>query len=107
MEFLHSRVRYFTYNPAVVKEVLGDEFVGVLVSDFDGGCNIYDGVKQRCWIHYIRDLKALAEKYALAAPWVDYPRTQWPPLHSAAVTGASQNQGAGLEIAEMLRLLRR
>ena len=73
--FSTPRVRYFTYNHsragAVVKEVLGDEFVGVLVSDFYGGYNIYEGVKQRCWIHYIRDLKALAEKYAVAAPWVD------------------------------------
>ena len=68
-------VRYFTYNHsragAVVKEVLGDVFVGALVSDFYGGYNIYEGVKQRCWVHYIRDLKALAEKYAVAAPWVD------------------------------------
>jgi transposase len=68
-------VRYFTYNHsragAVVTEVLGDEFVGVLVSDFYGGYNIYEGVKQRCWVHYIRDLKALAEKYPAVATWVD------------------------------------
>ena len=29
------------------------------------------GVKQRCWVHYIRDLKALAEKHAAVADWVD------------------------------------
>jgi hypothetical protein len=73
--FSTPRVRYFRYDSsragAVVKEVLGDRFVGVLVSDFYGGYNIYEGVKQRCWVHYIRDLKALAEKYALAGPWVD------------------------------------
>lgn len=73
--FSTPRVRYFTYNHsragAVVKEVLGDKFVGALVSDFYGGYNIYEGIKQRCWVHYIRDLKALAEKYATAAPWVD------------------------------------
>jgi len=73
--FSTPRVRYFRYDSsragAVVKEVLGDKFVGVLVSDFYGGYNIYEGVKQRCWVHYIRDLKALAEKYAIAAPWVD------------------------------------
>jgi hypothetical protein len=33
--------------------------------------NIYEGVKQRCWVHYIRDLKALAEKHAMVAPWVN------------------------------------
>ena len=73
--FSTPRVRYFTYNHsragAVVKEVLGDTFVGTLVSDFYGGYNIYEGIKQRCWIHYIRDLKALAEKNTTVAPWVD------------------------------------
>jgi len=68
-------VRYFRYDSsragAVVKEVLGDTFVGVLVSDFYGGYNIYEGVKQRCWVHYIRDLKALGQKHGIAAPWVD------------------------------------
>jgi hypothetical protein len=67
-------VRYFTYNHSragvVVKEVL-DGFVGALVSDFYGGYNIYDGVKQRCWIHFLRDLKALAEKYESVAGWVE------------------------------------
>jgi len=65
--FSTPQVRYFTYNHsrggAVVKEALGDEFAGALVSDFYGGYNIYDGVKQRCWVHYIRDLKALREKH--------------------------------------------
>jgi hypothetical protein len=68
-------VRYFRYDSsragAVVKEVLGDKFVGVLVSDFYGGYNIYEGVKQRCWVHYIRDLKALGQKHAIVADWVD------------------------------------
>jgi len=73
--FSTPRVRYFRYDSsragAVVKEVLGDKFVGVLVSDFYGGYNIYEGVKQRCWVHYIRDLKALGQKCGMAGPWVD------------------------------------
>ncbi|MDO8683081.1 MAG: IS66 family transposase [Armatimonadota bacterium] len=72
--FSTPRARYFTYNHsragAVVKEVL-ERFVGALVADFYGGYNIYDGVKQRCWIHFLRDLKALAEKYESVAPWVE------------------------------------
>lgn len=56
--FSTPRARYFTYNRsragAVVKEVL-DGFEGSLVSDFYGGYNIYDGIKQRCWIHFLRD----------------------------------------------------
>jgi len=59
-------VRYYTYNRSrgsvVVTEALGEEFAGVLVSDFYGAYNIYDGIKQRCWVHLLRDLKALAEK---------------------------------------------
>jgi hypothetical protein len=60
-------VRYFLYDhsraSSVVREALGDEFSGVLVSDFYGGYNFYDGVKQRCWVHLLRDLKKLVEKH--------------------------------------------
>ena len=75
--FSTPEVRYFTYNhsrsSAVVKEVLGEEFAGALVSDFYGGYNAYEGVKQRCWVHMKRDLDALSEKHAdneSVEPWV-------------------------------------
>ncbi len=49
--FSTPQERYFVYRhsraSSVVKEVLGDEFIGTLVSDFYGAYNIYDGVKQR------------------------------------------------------------
>jgi hypothetical protein len=65
--FSTPSVRYFLYEQsrasAVVKEALGDEFAGVLVSDFYGAYNIYGGVKQRCWVHLLRDLKKLVEKH--------------------------------------------
>lgn len=71
-------VRFFTYSHSrasrIVKEVLGEEFVGSLVSDFYGAYNIYDGIKQRCWVHLLRDLKALAEKHSTNASvieWID------------------------------------
>jgi transposase len=48
---------------AVVTQTLGDEFAGVLVSDFYGAYNAYEGVKQRCWVHLLRDLKKLREKH--------------------------------------------
>lgn len=60
-------VRCFLYDHSrgskVVKEVLGDEFAGTLVSDFYGAYNIYEGVKQRCWVHLLGDLKGLVEKH--------------------------------------------
>ena len=48
---------------AVVTRTLGDEFAGVLVSDFYGAYNAYGGVKQRCWVHLLRDIKKLQEKH--------------------------------------------
>lgn len=47
----------------IVSRTLGDEFGGVLVSDFYGGYNAYGGVKQRCWVHLLRDMKRLREKH--------------------------------------------
>ena len=46
--------RYFLRrgrSKAVVDEVLGEEFAGVLVSDFYAAYHHYDGPKQRCWAH--------------------------------------------------------
>lgn len=37
--------------------------VECLLSDFYGAYNIYEGVKQRCWVHLLRDLKKLVEKH--------------------------------------------
>ncbi len=45
----------------MVDDVLGEEFAGVLVSDFYGAYDHYPGLKQRCWAHLLRevhDLKA-------------------------------------------------
>ena len=71
-------VRYYTYRHSrgsvVPKEVLSEEFVGVLVADFYAAYNFYDGVKQRCWVHLGRDLDALVEKnpdLPETALWVD------------------------------------
>ena len=63
----HPRVRYFLYRPSrsrtVVEEVLGDEFQGVLVSDFYGAYNVYQGPHQRCWAHLLRRHPPLNEQY--------------------------------------------
>jgi transposase len=76
--FSSPQERYYTYRHSrgsvVVKEVLGEEFTGVLVSDFYAAYNIYDGIKQRCWVHLMRDLEALVEKnpdLPRLAAWVE------------------------------------
>jgi hypothetical protein len=80
--FSSPEVRYYLYRKsragAIVTEVLADEFAGTLVSDFLGSYNIYDGPKQRCWVHLIRDLKELREKNSdipEVSSWVDAVRS--------------------------------
>jgi hypothetical protein len=97
--FSTPQVRFFTYRHSrasgVVKEVRTEEFVGALVSDFYGAYNIYEGIKQRCWVHFLRDLKALAEKYdsnASVVTWVDSVRDVY---HRAKKTSLADNTDIG------------
>ena len=69
--------RYFLRRgrgKAVVDEALGDSFSGVLVSDFYAAYHHYDGPKQRCWAHLLRDIHDLRARYPDDAPlaqWAD------------------------------------
>jgi hypothetical protein len=66
--FSTDQLRYFVYRKSragsVVKEVLGEEFEGVVVSDFYGGYNAHLGLHQRCWVHLLRDIHELKEKHS-------------------------------------------
>ncbi len=58
--------RYFLLRgrgKGVVDEALGDSFSGVLVSDFYAAYNHYPGLKQRCWVHLLRDIRDLEALY--------------------------------------------
>lgn len=44
---------------AMVDQVLGETFAGVLSSDFYAAYHHYDGPKQRCWAHLLRDIHDL------------------------------------------------
>ena len=65
--FSTPEVRCFLYRSSrggpVVEEVLGDDFDGVLVSDFYGAYNVHQGLHQRCWTHLLRDIHQLKEKH--------------------------------------------
>lgn len=65
--FSTPRVRYFVYRKSrsgqVAKEVLGEDFDGVVVSDFYCGYSVLLTRHQRCWVHFYRDLKKLVETY--------------------------------------------
>ncbi len=63
--FSTPEARYFVRNRSrsgqVAKEVLGEDYEGVIVSDFYCGYNVLLGRHQRCWAHLLRDLRALGE----------------------------------------------
>ena len=69
--------RYFLRRgrgKTVVDEALSDAFSGVLVSDCYAAYHHYDGPKQRCWAHLLRDIHDLRTRYPDAAPlarWAD------------------------------------
>ena len=47
----------------VVRRVLGEDFRGVLVSDFYSAYNFLDCPHQRCWVHLLRDVHELTERH--------------------------------------------
>jgi len=60
-------IRYYEYHHSragqVVRHLIGEEFQGVLGSDFYGGYNIHQGLHQRCWVHFLRDVHELKEQF--------------------------------------------
>lgn len=59
-----------TRSKTVVEEVFPEQFQlterptePILVSDFYGAYNCYLGLHQRCWVHLLRDIDELLEKY--------------------------------------------
>jgi transposase len=60
-------IRYYEYHRSrageVVKQLIGEDFQGVLGSDFYAGYNIHAGLHQRCWAHFLRDVHDLKQKY--------------------------------------------
>src|SRR3989338_7862580 len=65
--FSTPTVKYLLYRKSrgrqVVQEVIGDEFEGVLISDFYGAYNVHQGYHQRCWAHLLRDVNKLVDDY--------------------------------------------
>ncbi|MCA1666301.1 MAG: IS66 family transposase, partial [Thermomicrobia bacterium] len=94
--------RYFARGSrggAMVDALLGEDFAGVLVSDFYVGYQHYPGVKQKCWAHLLRDVHDLRVAHpddAAVVAWAAgvhdvYARAvAWKQTHAAADTGARQ-----------------
>jgi transposase len=66
--FTTPKIRYYVYrlsrSGTVVDEVLGEEFEGVLTTDFYAAYNHIDSPHQRCWSHLLRKLHDLVTIYA-------------------------------------------
>lgn len=62
---------YFTYPKTraghVVTDVLGDDYKGILISDFYAGYNSHLGLHQRCWVHLLRAVHELCCKFPTEA----------------------------------------
>jgi transposase len=60
-------LRYYEYHHSrsgeVVKQLVGEDFQGVLGSDFYGGYNVHQGLHQRCWVHFLRDVHELKDDF--------------------------------------------
>lgn len=60
-------IRYYEYHHSrageVVKQLIGEDFQGVLGSDFYAGYNMHQGLHQRCWAHFLRDVHELKKKF--------------------------------------------
>ena len=58
--------RYFLFggrNKEMVDRVLDETFSGTLVSDFYAAYDHYDGLKQRCWSHLLREIHDLVPRH--------------------------------------------
>ena len=89
-------------------EALGDQFAGVLVSEFYAAYHHYDGSKQRCWAHLLRDihdLRALYPGEASLARWAAAVHHVY--AKAKAFTHPSEQQRRSAELALDHRLLAR
>jgi transposase len=89
--YAHSRAG------AVINDLLGEAFGGVLVTDFYGGYNDTPGGQhQRCWVHLLRDLRALGDASSQdetpqgrdVGRWVAAVRTLWQQIRRARASPA-------------------
>ena len=103
--------RYFLRrgrNKEVVDEALGEEFAGALVSDFYAAYHHYDGPKQRCWAHLLReihDLRALYSRDKQLAQWADAVHRIYRQATAFSNTSGKQRRAAQLALEKRLLAL--
>ena len=103
--------RYFLRrgrNKEVVDEALGEDFAGALVSDFYAAYHHYDGPKQRCWAHLLReihDLRALYSRDKQLAQWADAVHRIYRQATAFSHTSGKQRRAAQLTLEKRLLAL--
>ena len=107
--------RYFLRrgrNKEVVDEALGEDFAGALVSDFYAAYHHYDGPKQRCWGHLLReihDLRTLYSRDKQLAQWADAVHRIYRQAtafsHTSSHTSGKQRRAAQLALEKRLPAL--
>ena len=107
--------RYFLRrgrNKEVVDEALGEDFSGTLVSDFYAAYHHYDGPKQRCWAHLLReihDLRTLHPRDKQLVQWADAVHRIYRQAtafsHPSSRTSGKQRRAAKLALEKRLLAL--
>ena len=85
--FTSARLAYYVLTPSragpVVKQVLGDVFKGILITDFFGA---YDRIqafaKQKCVVHLLREIKEVSLRNS-SAEWLRFARRLKRLIHDA------------------------
>ena len=100
--------RYFLRRgrgKGVVDEVLGEDFQGVLVSDFYAAYDHYAGLHQRCWAHLLREIHAVRQLYpddATLARWATAVRQVFDQGKAVATVDKRQRHQAQRQLSQEL-----
>lgn len=86
-------IRYYEYHHSRAKEgvthLIGNDYGGVLGSDFYAGYNVHEGLHQRCWVHFLRDVHKLKELHPTNEPLLAW-ATMVKDLYDEAVAWSEQ-----------------
>lgn len=100
-------LRYYEYHHSrageVVKHLIGEEYLGVLGSDFYAGYNIHLGLHQRCWVHFLGDMHDLKELHPhdeACLTWAKGVRA----IYDEAVAWTAHGPDPGLSPAQQIRV---
>ena len=91
-------------GPTVTRRILGETFDGVLITEFYGGYNAIDCVKQKCWVHLLRELRELKEKHKGDKEIVSFARRLKTFFHRGLALALAK--ASGQDIGKKLQCLR-